>query len=152
MTSAKNLIIKMEDSEMNYKQNNKLNQLNEEILIIGIDISKRFHEARAQDFRGVEFKKGIRFDNTLEGFKQFCAWKDELMEENNKMKVIVGMEPTGPYWLPFARWLQTEGYWAVTVNPAHVKKSKELDDNNQAKTDYRDARVIAQLIKDARFF
>ena len=39
----------------------------------------------------------------------------------------------------------------VTVNPAHVKKSKELDDNNQAKTDYRDARVIAQLFKDARF-
>ena len=74
-----------------------------------------------------------------------------MLKENQKTKVLVGMEPTGPYWLPFARWLQTEGYWTVTVNPAHVKKSKELDDNNQAKTDYRDARVIAQLLKDARF-
>lgn len=136
---------------MNYNQNQKLNQLDEQILIIGIDVSKKFHVARAQDFRGVEFKKGIKFDNTLEGFHQFYNWKELLMKEATKTKVIIGMEPTGPYWLPFARWLQSEGYWVVTVNPAHVKKSKELDDNNQAKTDYRDARVIAQLVKDARF-
>lgn len=136
---------------MNYNQNQKLNQLDEEILIIGIDVSKKFHVARAQDFRGVEFRKGIKFDNTLKGFQQFCVWKDLLMKEGTKTKIIVGMEPTGPYWLPLARWLQSQGYWTVTVNPAHVKKSKELDDNNQAKTDYRDARVIAQLVKDARF-
>lgn len=136
---------------MNYNQNQKLNQLDEGILIIGIDVSKKYHVARAQDFRGVEFRKGIKFDNTLEGFQQFSVWKDLLMKEEAKTKVIVGMEPTGPYWLPFARWLQSQGYWTVTVNPAHVKKSKELDDNNQAKTDYRDARVIAQLVKDARF-
>ena len=136
---------------MNYNQNKRLNQLDENILIIGVDVSKKFHVARAQDFRGVEFKKGIKFDNSRQGFAEFEEWKNSLQSENSKTKVIVGMEPTGPYWLPFARWLQTEGYWTVTVNPAHVKKCKELDDNNQAKTDYRDARVIAQLIKDARF-
>jgi len=136
---------------MNYNQNQRLNQLNENILIIGVDVSKKFHIARAQDFRGVEFKRGIKFDNSRQGFAEFEEWKNSLQIENEKTKVLVGMEPTGPYWLPFARWLQTEGYWTVTVNPAHVKKSKELDDNNQAKTDYRDARVIAQLLKDARF-
>lgn len=136
---------------MNYNQNQRLNQLDENILIIGVDVSKKFHVARAQDFRGVEFKRGIKFDNSRQGFAEFEEWKNSLQRENQKMKVLVGMEPTGPYWLPLARWLQTEGYWTVTVNPAHVKKSKELDDNNQAKTDYRDARVIAQLLKDARF-
>lgn len=136
---------------MNYKQNQRLNQLDENILIIGVDVSKKFHVARAQDFRGVEFKRGIKLDNSRQGFAEFEEWKNSLQRENQKMKVLVGMEPTGPYWLPLARWLQTEGYWTVTVNPAHVKKSKELDDNNQAKTDYRDARVIAQLLKDARF-
>lgn len=150
LSKTKILLFK-EDSTMNYTQNQKLNQLDEKILIIGVDISKKFHVARAQDFRGVEFKKGIKFDNTLDGFKQFCRWKDILMDEQQKTKVIIGMEPTGPYWLPLARWLQEQGYWMVTVNPVHVKKSKELDDNNQAKTDYRDARVIAQLVKDARF-
>lgn len=136
---------------MNYNQNQRLNQLDENILIIGVDVSKKFHVARAQDFRGVEFKRGIKFDNSRQGFAEFEEWKNSLQRENQKNKVLVGMEPTGPYWLPLARWLQTEGYWTVTVNPAHVKKSKELDDNNQAKTDYRDARVIAQLLKDARF-
>jgi transposase len=136
---------------MNYNQNERLNQLNENILIIGIDVAKKFHVARAQDFRGIEFKKGIKFDNSRQGFAEFEDWKNTLQAEYNKSNVIIGMEPTGPYWLPLARWLQSEGYWTVTVNPAHVKKSKELDDNNQAKTDYRDARVIAQLVKDARF-
>lgn len=136
---------------MNYNQNQKLNQLDEQILIVGVDVSKKFHIARAQDFRGVEFKKGIKFNNTLEGLIQFSNWKDNLLKENRKSRLIIGMEPTGPYWLPLARWLQSKGVWIVTVNPAHVKKIKELDDNNQAKTDYRDARVIAQLIKDGRF-
>lgn len=136
---------------MNYNQNQRLNQLDENILIIGVDVSKKFHVARAQDFRGVEFKRGIKFDNSKQGFDEFEDWKNSLLIENHKTKALIGMEPTGPYWLPFARWLQTEGYWTVTVNPAHVKKSKELDDNNQAKTDYRDAKVIAQLLKDARF-
>lgn len=136
---------------MNYNQNQKLNQLDENILIIGVDVSKKFHVARAQDFRGVEFKRGIKFDNSKQGFDKFEEWKNSLLIENHKIKVLIGMEPTGTYWLPFARWLQSEGYWTATVNPAHVKKSKELDDNNQAKTDYRDARVIAQLLKDARF-
>lgn len=145
------ILLFKEDSTMNYNQNQKLNQLDEQILIIGVDISKKFHVARAQDFRGIEFRKGIKFDNTLAGFQEFCQWKDALLEEQQKTKVIIGMEPTGPYWLPLARWLQEQGFWTVTVNPAHVKKSKELDDNNQAKTDYRDARVIAQLVKDARF-
>jgi len=136
---------------MNYNQNKRLNQLEENILIIGVNISKKFHVARAQDFRGVEVKRGIKFDNSRQGFHEFEEWKNSLLVESQKTKILVGMEPTGPYWLPFARWLKPEGYWTVTVNPAHVKKSKELDDNNQAKTDYRDARVIAQLIKDARF-
>src|SRR5699024_7648509 len=39
----------------------------------------------------------------------------------------------------------------VLVNPMHVKKSKELDDNSPTKNDTKDARVIAQLIKDGRY-
>ena len=62
------------------------------------------------------------------------------------------MEPTGHYWLNIARYLKdTEEYIIVTVNPMHVKKIKELDDNNQTKTDKKDAKIIAQLVKDARY-
>ena len=38
------------------------------------------------------------------------------------------------------------------VNPHHVKKSKELDDNIPDKNDRKDPRVIAGLVKDGRSF
>ncbi|WP_338113076.1 IS110 family transposase [Paenibacillus artemisiicola] len=37
------------------------------------------------------------------------------------------------------------------MNPLHVKRTKELDDNSPTKNDVKDARVIAQLVKDGRY-
>lgn len=136
---------------MNYKQEQNLNQLTEATLIVGVDVSKEFHVARAQDFRGIEIGKSIKFNNDIEGYHELETWFKTLMTDKQKTTVIIGMEPTGPYWLTFIRWLIKNGYKAVTVNPAATKKAKELDDNNQSKTDNRDARVIAQLVKDGRF-
>ena len=39
----------------------------------------------------------------------------------------------------------------VLVNPHHVKKSKELDDNNPTKNDRKDPKVIAGLVKEGRY-
>nr|WP_273130640.1 transposase [Bacillus weihaiensis] len=39
----------------------------------------------------------------------------------------------------------------MTVNPLHVKHIKELDDNSPTKNDVKDAKVIAQLVKDGRY-
>lgn len=39
----------------------------------------------------------------------------------------------------------------MIVNPMHVKKSKELDDNSHTKNDVKDAKTIAQLVKDGRY-
>lgn len=38
------------------------------------------------------------------------------------------------------------------VNPHHVHKTKELDDNSPSKNDRKDPRVIAGLVKDGRYF
>ncbi|MCD7892502.1 MAG: IS110 family transposase [Erysipelotrichaceae bacterium] len=136
---------------MNYKQEQNLKQLDFETLIVGVDVSKDFHVARSEDLIGFELGKSIKFDNDLKGYEEFVEWFKEIMEKEKKTKVIIGMEPTGVYWLPLARWLKVNDYKAVTVNPAATKKSKELDDNNQSKTDYRDARVIANLVKEGRY-
>ncbi|MTV50677.1 transposase [Heliobacillus mobilis] len=61
------------------------------------------------------------------------------------------MEPTGHYWLTMTHYLLQKEIKAVVVNPAHVKKSKEFDDNSPTKNDIKDARVIAQLVKDGRY-
>ena len=39
----------------------------------------------------------------------------------------------------------------VQVNPYHVKRSKELDDNTPSKSDYKDPKTIAFLVKDGRY-
>ena len=62
------------------------------------------------------------------------------------------MEPTGHYWFNLGKFLQDNGMTPVHVNPHHVKKSKELDDNNPSKNDRKDPKVIAGLVKDGRYF
>ena len=47
---------------MNYKQNKKISQLTDKTLIVGVDIAKNKHVARAQDFRGIEFGKPLYFE------------------------------------------------------------------------------------------
>lgn len=136
---------------MNYTQRQRIQQITEKTLIIGTDIAKFKHVARAEDFRGIELGKHLIFENNHMGFVALLAWIDKLKIANNKEKVIFGMEPTGHYWLPLAQFLCEAGIKVVVVNPMHVKKSKELDDNSPTKNDIKDARVIAQLVKDGRY-
>lgn len=37
------------------------------------------------------------------------------------------------------------------MNPHHVKKSKELDDNNPSKNDRKDPKTITDLVNEGRF-
>jgi transposase len=136
---------------MNYNQNKRIMQINEQTLIVGVDIAKEKHVARAQDFRGIEYGKTLNFSNSNRGFIEFYEWLAKLCAEHAKNNVIVGMEPTGHYWFCLAKFLRQNGIKIAIVNPMHVKKSKELDDNSPTKNDPKDARVIAQLVKDGRF-
>ena len=136
---------------MNYTQNQKISQITPSTLIIGIDIAKDKHVARAQDDRGLDFGKRLVFENRIFGFKALVEWAVQHQEKHKKDHVIFGVEPTGHYWKSLAYYLTAKGYDFVVVNPMHVKKSKELDDNSPTKNDTKDAKVIAQLIKDGRY-
>ena len=126
-------------------------QVKNSTLVVGIDIAKEIHVARAQDYRGLEYSKAIKIKNNSFGFESFKNWLDLMMDEYEKAEVIIGMEPTGHYWLNLEAYLREAGFKVVLVNPAHVKKSKSLDDNTPSKSDKKDARVIAQLVKDGRY-
>src|SRR5690625_688771 len=136
---------------MNYTQNHKINQITPSTLIVGIDIAKDKHVARAQDDRGLEFGKRLIFENRIHGFEKLLDWAERHAKENNKDHIIFGCEPTGHYWLNLAHYLSAKSHALVVVNTMHVKKSKQLDDNSPTKNDTKDANVIAQLIKDGRY-
>ncbi|KPD09286.1 transposase, partial [Aneurinibacillus migulanus] len=84
---------------MNYTQNQRISQITESTLIIGIDIAKYKHVARAQNDRGLMYGKAFSFPSTREGFEAFCHWIESLKAEYQKTKVFVGMEPTRHYWM-----------------------------------------------------
>lgn len=136
---------------MNYNQNHKLAQITSKTLIVGVDIAKHNHVARAQDFRGVEFGTSLTFENTQSGFVDLLDWIKQLNVDQGMNEILIGMEPTGHYWLNLAHFLKDEEIKFVVVNPSHVKKTKELDDNSPTKNDIKDAKVIAQLVKDGRY-
>jgi len=60
---------------MKYTQNEKILQLTEQTLIIGVDVASETQYARAFDYRGIEIGKIIRFDNNAEGFTRFSMGK-----------------------------------------------------------------------------
>lgn len=133
-------------------QNAKIAGITEKTLVVGIDIGSETHYARAFDWRGYEYsKKAFAFSNTEAGFLSFRAWIQEFTEKQGKDTVLPGMEPTGHYWFNLGKFLQDQGMKPVLVNPHHVKKSKELDDNNPTKNDRKDPKVIAGLINEGRF-
>lgn len=138
---------------MNYNtQNAKIASITEKSLIVGIDVGSETHYARAFSWRNYEYsKKPFAFSNDEDGFASFKAWMDDIAEKHEMEKVIPGMEPTGHYWLNLGAYLQGQGMRPVHVNPHHVKKSKELDDNNPNKNDRKDPKTIAGLVNEGRF-
>lgn len=137
---------------MNYKQNEKINQVKGSTLVVGIDIGSTTQYARAFDWRGVEARQVFIFSNSREGFETFKAWMWHLQDKNKKLDVIIGIEPTGHYWLHFGDYLEDESILLARVTPYAVKQTKELDDNSQSKNDRKDPKVTAKLVAKGRYF
>lgn len=141
----------MEVPNMNCKQNERILQVSDETIIVGIDVASEIHYARAFDNRGIEKAKVFRFTNDLEGFDCFVNWANTVKEKSGKSKMLIGMEPTGHYWFNLAQHNKNHGMKIVLVNSFAVKRSKELDDNNPTKNDRKDPKTIAMLVKDGRY-
>ena len=136
---------------MNCKQNERINQVGETSLVVGIDIGGTTHYARAFDWRGIELARILKFSNSGEGFERLSHWMQGICERHGKAKIIVGIEPTGHYWFTLGRYLREQGVRLVMVNPYAVKQTKELDDNDPTKNDGKDPKVIAKLVLDGRY-
>ncbi|GAX89029.1 MULTISPECIES: IS110 family transposase [Effusibacillus] len=133
------------------KQNQRIERISDTTLVIGTDIAKHNHVARAFNYRGIELGKRCLFQNDEQGLLNLLAWAESLKQEHGMSDVILGVEPTGHYWFPMFHFLKGRGVQVVLVNPHHVKKSKELDDNSPTKNDIKDAKVVGKLVIDGRY-
>lgn len=115
-----------------------------ETLVIGIDLAKHIHVARARFFDG-SYTRSMKVPNNRAGFleliKQIGIWK-----ERPDSTVIVGVESTGSYGVNLVRWLSEYGCLVVLVPSLHVFREKELLDNGRGTSDDKDALIIADLV------
>lgn len=137
--------------KLEQKQNQRITRITESTLVVGADIAKRIHVARAVDFRGIGLGKECVFHNDSEGLMKLSSWMKELGRAQGKTDIVLGIEPTGHYWFPLAAFLQEQRIQVVVVNPHHVSQTKELGDNSPTKSDYKDAKVIADLIRNGNY-
>lgn len=136
---------------MNHMRNQKINQITNMTLIIGVDIAKETHYACAVDDRGRELSKSWKVKQSRQGFEGFVATLRALLQQHGKTELLVAFEPTGHYWMNLAKFLERQGIPYVYVNPFHVKRTKELQDNLQSKNDQKDARLIGKMIPQGHY-
>jgi len=137
---------------MNKAKHEKLDLVRGNVVIVGADIGKKKNVARFIDRDGFELCKSFKFRNDEAGMLSFIRKCLDLKEQQAADSIVIGMEPSGHYWEPLAYFLKDYPMVQVLVNPYHVKKSKEFEDNSPGKNDKKDAILIAKLVKDGNFF
>jgi len=115
-------------------------------LIIAIDIGSKAHFVYWCDVQGTEGKIES-ITNTRKGFEKLCRIIETAKKKTGLSRVMVGYEPTGPYYLPLLHFLSEKPVKLVQVNPFHTRRTKEIVDNSPLKSDKKDPRVIALLMK-----
>jgi len=135
-----------------FSKNEKLSFISEDMLVVGCDVGSETHYARAIDWRGRELSgKAFPFSNDASGFQMAREWALDIAVRNGKNQIVLGFEPTGHYWFALAVWMVSNGISVVQVNPHAVNKTKEVEDNSQAKDDRKDPKLIANLVKDGNY-
>ena len=124
----------------------RVKMVKEGTLIVTIDVGMTSNRGYCTTIDGRDLKP-FKFDNTREGLDKL--WSMVVVSGNrfNCTEVMVGYESTGPYAEPLVHYLMDKPVTIVQVNPLHTKRIKELNDNSPLKTDDKDPRVIADVLR-----
>lgn len=117
-------------------------------VVVALDISKdAIHYGLFRRDGGSPIR---RVGQDLAGFQRLEADLRRLQQLD--LQVWVTYEPTGCYSQCVLEWLSEQNWRVVGVNPFHVHRTKELSDNSPTKSDWKDPRVIAELVWAGHWF
>jgi transposase len=119
-------------------------------LYIGVDAAKLFHAIVARGPEGAVLERA----KVDVGRATFAAWWAELRATFpgiTPAQMLVGIEFAGHHGSTLAAWLRAQGCTVVSVLAMSTKKTREASFNSRLKSDLRDARQIATLVRDGTF-
>ncbi len=93
----------------------------------------------------------FRTRNHAEGYAYLRQRLQRRVEKQRAPGVLVGMEPTNYYWKQVGYDLERHAIPFRLVNALTVKRHREGDQLDRSKDDWRDAFVIADLLRDGKF-
>lgn len=131
---------------MKQADTNKVKIIKDGTLIVAVDIGMDMNRGYCTTPSGKSIKP-FKFENTREGFETLWRVVMTCKERFKCNEIIVGYESTGPYGEPMVHYLIKKPVRVVQVNPMHTKRAKEINDNSPLKTDEKDPRVIADIIR-----
>ena len=127
-------------------QSNKFKKLTGKTLISAVDFSKHKHTGYFKTLMDEE-SPTFNFSNNREGFEKFWRKLQAFKNKHELDDIVVSFESTSTYGVPFIHFIREKEVRMIQVNPKHTKRTKEIADNSPNKTDKKDPRVIANLIK-----
>jgi transposase len=117
--------------------------------VVGLDIGCRRHAAAARTNQGRDFGRVLFCNNDLQGLKRLES--EMLLPLGGPQNVLIGMEATGHYWLPFHAALTQRGYSVVVINPLQTGAQFRTRLRKTA-TDKLDARAIAEFVQQGKAY
>ncbi len=128
----------------------RLKEIELKTLLIGIDIGKKRHACVIMDLRANVVAQ-FKFSNSRQAFERLLERVYMLQTETQSNHLLFGMEPTGHYWRNLAYFLEGRGHRFRLVNPFTLKRHREGQDLSRTKNDYRDAAMVAELLRTGKF-
>lgn len=115
-------------------------------LFVGVDLGKNWNVAVGVDADGVK-RFTLRFPTLRAGFEQLQRCIQVALDGKPPEACIVGMEATSSFWCCLCHFLEERGFPYRLVNPFTVRRVREGLNLDRTKTDYRDAAMIAELVR-----
>lgn len=120
-------------------------------LVIGVDVGKEFNALVVTDWRGQVLRQLKRVYNSRKGYEWMTGQIREIQSKKRYRKIVMGLEPTGHYWRKVAHRAHKEGMEVVFVKTTALKHQRKLDQSSRAKSDVRDALLIANLVREGKY-
>jgi len=122
------------------------------VILVGIDVSKRDSVACIADAQHNIFVKKLKFSNSRTGLELLMGQINKFQALNPKATPIVAMEPTGNYHKPLAHFFLQHQINVVGISTVAAKENRKSLDGRWKKNDPKDAFNIVDMLSQRKMF